>query len=897
MLSFCLIGQSFAQTTVKGRAVDSQTKQPIPGVTVSIQTFETKTDAKGYFELLITPGEYTITIASEDLAAYTSTITVPENGIDIGDIAMASKGSTEGAGVAEITLSDSDFDNDKSGQNVSGLLHSANDAFTNAASFTFSALNFRVRGYDGENMLVFMNGLPMNDPESGRASYSEWGGLNNVTKNKESQNGITPAKFGLGTIGGETNINTCASQIRKQNNFSYAFSNKSYSHRVMYTYATGMLDNGWAFALSGSKRWAVNGYAEGTWYDAYSYFAAAEKKLSDKHSIAFTFLGSPYKRAMQAAATQEAFDLTGSHYYNPNWGFQNGEKRNSKVRQVHQPSIIITDNLKISDATKLTTSVGYSFGRFGTTALNWNNANDPRPDYYRYLPSYQLADTNVDASIPAIMANNWKNDPTVSQINWDNLYQINYLSNLVGQSARYIVEERRKDNTQLNFHSFVNHELNNNISLSIGLMTMKSNTHYFKVINDLLGANYWLDVDQFAERDFPDNPLMMENDLNNPSRQVKVGDKFGYDYNMNYLDGTLWGLSQFKYNKIDFFIGLEATYTSFWREGNMKNGRFPDFSEGKSEKLNFFNYVTKAGITYKLNGRNYFIANGTYLTKAPLPDNSFVSPRVSNKLLANLESETIFGGELSYIHKGSIINGRITVYETKFNNQIDLKSFYLDYSNFSTFVNMSLQNIDKTHQGIEFGADIKVSKEFTVTSALNLGNYLFTSRPNATISYENGSQPDTTETIYSKYFFVPSGPQNVATIGLKYNNSKYWFASINCNYFDKMYLDFSPERRTEGQITQLGLGYGDPLINQVTDQQKLESGYTVDLSIGKSWKIDNYYIGFNINVNNILDNQELISGGYEQLRVAQSTSELNKFPSKYYYGYGRTYFLMLTFRF
>lgn len=330
--SLCIATLSFAQNvSVKGRVIDNQTKQPIPGATVSIQTAEVKTDAKGFFELTVIPGDYAITIASEELAIYSANIKVPDNGLDLNDITMTAKSSAaEGSGVAEITLSDSDFDNDKSGQSISGLLHSANDAFVSAASFSLSAANFRVRGYDGADIMMYMNGLPLNDPENGRASYSEWGGLNNVTKNKDSQHGLNPSSYSLGTIGGETNINTCAGQIRKQNNLSYAMANKSYNHRLMYTYATGMQENGWAFVLSGSKRWAENGYAEGTWYDAYSYFLAAEKKLSDKHSLALTFLGSPYKRAMQAGAVQEVYDLTGTHYYNPNWGYQGDEKEMQK---------------------------------------------------------------------------------------------------------------------------------------------------------------------------------------------------------------------------------------------------------------------------------------------------------------------------------------------------------------------------------------------------------------------------------------------------------------------------------------------------------------------------------------------------------------------------------------
>ena len=42
----------------------------------------------------------------------------------------------------------------------------------------------------------------------------------------------------------------------------------------------------------------------------------------------------------------------------------------------------------LNNNTTITTAAGYSFGNRSITALDWYNAADPRPDYYRYLPSY-----------------------------------------------------------------------------------------------------------------------------------------------------------------------------------------------------------------------------------------------------------------------------------------------------------------------------------------------------------------------------------------------------------------------------------------------------------------------------------------------------------------------------
>jgi len=879
---------------IKAKFVDKDKNAPIVALPVWLNTIKFITNQNGELEATVPYGNYILVVSAEDYETYTQKIELNSSEFDAGMINLAAKvvNQSDLTPVDENSIASDDID-DKSNQNVNGLLHSSSDPFTNAASYNLGAANFRIRGYDASNIAIYMNGLPMNDVENGRATYSEWGGLNNVTRNKVFSHGIDATNYAMGNIGGSTNIFVNAGNIRKQNNLTYAFSNRSYTHRIMYTYATGFNDKGWAYALSFSKRYAEKGYVKGTWYDAYSYFASAEKKWNDKHSTAITFFGSPYKRAMQAPATQECYDLIGSNYYNPNWGYQDGIIRNAKVRNVHQPMGLIYDKFQINDQLSLTTTVGYQFGRYGTTALNWYNANDPRPDYYRYLPSYQTLDPTQTDPYPYIYTTQyWSSNPSVYQINWDNLYQMNYLANNANESAHYIVEEQRKDNNQASYNIFLTYNLKDNTTISGGANGIIGKTHYFKTVNDLLGANYWLDVDQFAERDFPSNSTMLENDLNNPGRQVKVGDIFGYNYNIHYSNHNAWVLFNQKLNKIDYYIQAQGSMSSFYRNGFMKNGRYPDHSYGKGSVNSFIHYAVKAGATYKISGRHFIIANIASMTNPPLAENAFINARTSDRVGKNLSQENILSGDASYFYRGINSSFKITAYQTYFNNQTDVRSYYDD--GFQTFVNILLQGIDKVHQGIEVGAEVKINSDFTLIGAYNIGNYVYTSNPQATVTYDNGSKPDTTEIIYQKYFYV-SGFQNAGSIGLKYRNAKYWFASVNFNVFDKNYLEFAPSRRTTNAIANLGVG--DPLIKEITEQQKLKGGYTLDLSIGKSWKIGSYYIGLNANVNNVLNKTDLITGGYEQMRFDNVTHNINKFPPKYFYSYGRTYFLMLTFRF
>ncbi len=893
-----------AQTaTVKGRTTDAEKGVILPSVQVRIGTIETLSGADGTFELKgISQGAAVIDFAISGYQSETRQIEVVEV-TDLGDIKLKPSSSSDlNSGLAEINLATLDSDDDAKSQNISGLLTSSNDVFVAAASYNFSSAYFRMRGYDADLSGTYIGNSPINDAETGRTLWALWGGLNDATRNKITSNGLAPSTFSFGNLGGVTNIITRASQQRPQTKITYSSTNRTYTNRVMITHSTGLMDNDGAVTISLSRRWGDGGYVKGTWYDAYAWFLGVEKKLSEKHSVAFTALDSPVERGMQGGSTQEAYDITGSNFYNPNWGYQSGELRNAKVRKMDQPILIFNHYWNPSASTRITNTVSYLFGKTSTTALNWYKAADPRPDYYRYLPSfypdslYKYRDFNTDI-IDEKYAEAWRTDPSTSQINWDNLYQQNYLGNAEGEQAHYIVEERHNDQSQININSVINHDVNERTSINGGFELSSYNVHYYKILDDLLGGNYWRDIDQFSERDFKGDTSTLQNDLDNPNRLIYEGDKFGYDYKLHQNSGNIWAVAQVSGLKFDYYGGLQLSYTSFWREGLMRNGRYPENSFGNSEKNNFLNYALKTGGTYKVTGRHFIEGNIAYMTRAPFIRNSFISPRTQHGVIPDLSDEKIFSGELSYHLRAPGAKARLTVYHTDFRNQCEVFSGYHD--DFKTFVTYATYDINKVHQGIEAGAEIKLTSAFSAILAGNFGNYRYTNRPTTTIVTENGTKPDTTFRIYTKNFYVPGTPQTALSAGLKYAGPNYLFIEANVNYFDNTYLDFNPNMRAAIPAKVLLDNFIDPsspLIREMTRQQKADDGFMVNLSIGKSFRIaDKYFLNLNFSISNLLDNTELITNGYEQARY--TITNASRFVPKVYYAYGRSYFLNIGFRF
>lgn len=800
------------------------------------------------------------------------------------------------------TITGNDLDAELGGQDVSGILQSSRDVFNATAGFVFGQARFRVRGFDGENRLISLNGVLMNDLETGMASFGNWGGLNDVTRWMETRTGVAASRYNFGGLGGYAEVDMRASRLRKGFRLSYAYSNRTYTHRAMATYNSGMLKNGWAFSISGSRRLASEGYVPGTYYDAGAYFVSVEKRLNDKHSLGFVGMGAPTIQGRQSLATQEAYDLTDDHYYNPSWGYQDGEVRNARVSNDHKPLFMLTDYFTPNDHTTWTSSVMYTFGRDGLTGLNWFDAPDPRPDYYRYLPSYF---TQTDPSYASELTQAWANNSNVSQVNWDqlyfangkNLYTVNNVDGVAGNSvtgmrSKYIIEDQRADPTRIAVNSVWSTELKDQLHWTVGASYTAQKTHNFKVIEDLLGGDFWVDLDQFADQ-YSSDPNAAQNNLLQPNHVVRVGDTFGYDYDLHTQLANVFTQVEKKWQRLEGYAGLSLGHTTFWRDGHYQKALFPETSYGESEKQNFTNVGLKAGAVYKINGRHYITANAAWLTRPPTPRSVYLSPRTRDAIIDNLTNEKALSGDISYVVRMGNLKGRATLYYAHIADQAQARSFYND--DYQTYVNYTMTGVNEDHMGAELGLEAKLSPTWTMTAVYADGQYLYTSRPKATITRDNSDTALVTDrTVYWKNYRVGGMPQRAASLGFRYNAPKFWSVGASANYFGNAYLDPNPDRRTAEALGNLVTD--DPQWHELLDQTKLDDGVTVDLYFMKSWRFKNKYrLGINLTVSNVLDNTDLVTSGYEQLRYIPQ--QIDKFPPKLSYMFGRTYFAMITLSF
>ena len=943
---------AFAQTGgVKGTVIDRDGRQPVEGARLVLlqgaeRLAEVSSAQDGSFLIPnLKDGMYTILIEAPDYLETQVQVTVNDGYVkNMFNLSIS--------GIKKVTELDDDsfaaFDMDDSGYNDNPtILFGSNDVFNNIAGYNFSSVRFRARGYSSESQDVYLAGVKLNDAITGYGPFSLWSGLNEAMRTKETVNGSEVSEYGFGGYNGVTNIFGNALNVRKGLRGSVLTNSTLYRLRLMASYATGMMDNGWAFAANVSARLGGNDWIDGVYYKSLAYYLAADKAINDANTLSFVFFATPGERGAQNASTQEVYNLVKDNMYNSNWGYQNGKVRNARVRKTNEPIAFVKWRYAPSDMFESNATILYRFGTNGYTALDWYDAQDPRPDYYRNLPSYfvdENPDMNRNNPIKAAWAeevwSNYKAYPGLTHIDWNRLYNVNYLQ---GGRAKYIQEERHVDQKDLNLAwTFKLRPSQHNV-VTGGLNARINRTEYYKKVADLLGGEYFLDIDNFAERDFAATPYKLQNDLdyyiaNGEARSLKEGDKYGYDYFAQVRNYEAWLNEHYTLGKLEVNLGGRIGYNTFWREGLLRKGLFPGLNEngnklivdgvavetteesdgsvttsfGKSKVSSFITYAAKIGAAYVLDGSSRIYANVGYFADAPKFNQAFLSPRTRNSIMSGLTTAKTFASDVNFQYNANGINFRSTLYYTTIKDQSKVMSAYDDLQN--AFSNFAITGIDQRNVGLEIGFKMPtyLVPNLSVQGVIALGEYVYTSTPvmtqtvdnSAKVVMENVEVPYWKETRLSdgsiKKHYVPSTPQTALSLGLAYNYN-YWFIDADIEYFDRAYLDMNPLYRTDYAVKGLDGNESDVEIEYMTSQEKFAPAALVNLSVGKSWYIQRkYQLGFSLNVKNLLNNRNVKTGGYEQTRIVDNTvskERFYRFDSKYFYMAGTNYMLNVYFRF
>lgn len=554
---------AYAQTSLKGRVIDEATQTPIVGarITLANQNISTTTNADGEFSLLYLEAmDEEVVIEADGYVAALELINLQANEANqLEAVSLQQDIVSQTQSEILLNLTEEEMSDDEGRSQAQASSSSAStDVFNSTTSFGWSTARYRNRGYQSSAENYYIEGLNFNSQERGQFNYSAMGGLNDASRYKEVLNPIEATNFTFGGLGQSTNYLMGASRYAQGWKVGVAGTNRNYKARVNATYASGVLENGWAFTAQLAYRFSPyidnkGIIGEGIKYYSLGYFFTAERIWDNARLKLITF-GAPTERGQNAAVTQEVYDITGTNNYNPYWGYQNGHVRNSRIVKSYDPTVIAAYEYTIDEQQKFKVAAGYHYSWYSNSALNFYNAPDPRPDYYRNLPSFywdgQIANPNNEGSAkqlyddagthypwglfigedmngkslgsgfigddgnlvgPSVnkdqyntLVNLWKNrDNKTTQIDWDNIYAANLANNLNNPTgaARYILERRHNDIQEATASfNYVNTSVDH-LKMTLGAEGKFSQGIHYKTIDDLLGGKQWIDIDAFADRD------------------------------------------------------------------------------------------------------------------------------------------------------------------------------------------------------------------------------------------------------------------------------------------------------------------------------------------------------------------------------------------------------------
>ena len=540
----------------------------------------------------------------------------------------------------------------------------------------------------------------------------------------------------------------------------------------------------------------------------------------------------------------------------------------------------------------------------------------------------------------------WEQDiPSITHINWDRLYAVNAMNSTAdGNRSKYVIEERRTDQQDLNFAANAKWSPVNYFTLAGGLSYKWNRTEYYKILDDLLGGDYYVNIDQFAERDYASSVTMYQNDLdyylkNGKAQTLKQGDKYGYDYYANVRRAEAWVSGKFSKFGLDVALAGRIGYTKYWREGLLRKGLFPGLdangqpmtyegkvittydpitgdaitSLGKSEVKDFLTGAAKLNVSYVIPGGHRVYANAAFIADAPNFNQAFISPRTRNSIVPNLKTNKTLTADLNYAYSNSGYDVRVTGYYTAIKDQSKVMSFYDDAQN--SFTNFAMSGIDQRHIGLELGFKVPLPvPNLALQGVVSYGQFVYTSNPKMYQTYDNSAAiVEDTYGVTIPYWkshptadgktvkhYVSGTPQLATSLGLSWNKN-YWFVDADVDYFDFAYLDMNPLYRTDMATSGPDKTVTPTEIEYMAAQEKFKGAVLVNASVGKSWYIKrNYQLGFSLQVKNILNTTNLRTGGYEQTRLVDNTvskERYYRFDSKYFYMSGINYMLNIYFRF
>ena len=891
---------AFAARKCQGTVVDEQ-GEPIVGVSVVATGGKALgvTDIDGNFSVMAPDNAKTLTFsyigyndAVEPARAEMGIVKLKPKTEMLADVVVTqSLAKTRQTPVALSQVNAVDIDLKLGNQEFPEILKTTPGVWATKDGGGFGDAKINMRGFQGPNVAVMINGIPINDMEGGWVYWSNWAGLNDVASNIQTQRGLGAAVVSAPSIGGTINITTQSTDAQKGGSVWYGFGNDGMNQYGMKV-STGLMKNGWAVTVLGSHKWG-DGYIQGTKFNSYNYFINVSKKINDNHQLSLTAFGAPQqhiKRSSQDGLTIMGYQTLGKRYmgsdspykYNPTFGYdKQGQQRTSQLNTYHKPQISLAHQWKIDDKSALSTTIyasiasggGYSGqgrGTYNGTSLSnssWYGAssgqlntlfrNDDGTFGYNLIQDMNEKSTTGSNMIMSQTNNSHEWYGLVST--YTNKFWDNKLNFLAGIDLRYYIGK-----------------------------------HDNKII-DLYNGEYFMDDSSRKNVKAENNAAAA--DPNWKYQKLGVGDVVYRDYDGKTMQegGYVQGELSLLDKKLTIVAAGSLNNTSYQRTDHF----YYDDAHAKSKTYSFLGGTVKGGVNYNIDRHNNVFGNVGFISRAPFfASGVFLSQATSNAANPDPLNEKIFSGEVGYGYHSSIFSATVNAYYTKWLDKTTTRGGDItsgEHAGDRYYLNMA--GVDARHMGLEVNFTYVPTNWFEVNGMLSLGDYEWASNAKGYF-YNQQGQPlsDLAGNIASgilaedhawailnqKGRKVGGSAQYTGALGVTFRPFKGWRIGADWTFNAHNYSDYSISSSSYSANKEVN----------VADPWRIPWGNQLDLNASYRFKIGGVDAVLSGNIQNLFN--------YNYVVDAYTSTDTNgtwENAYRVFYSFGRTYSMKLRVNF
>ncbi len=874
---------------VSGTVIDSDNGDPLIGVSVVEKgtTNGTVTDFDGNFTLTI-PANATLQFsyvgyASKEMKPSKNilgTVKLDPEAIGLSDVTVTGQIAVQRktpVAVSQVTALE--IEERLGAQEFVEVLKNTPGVHANKQGGGWGDSEIYMRGFSSENVAVMVNGIPMNDMEWGGVYWSNWQGLSDVTSVVQTQRGMGASKVSAPSVGGTINVMTKGIDAKKGGSISYAMGNDGYN-KVAFSVSTGLMENGWAITVLGSRTWG-DGYAQGTDFTGYNYFANIAKRINDNHQLSFTAFGAPQEHYQRDGALTMAewnkvkqYMTDGKDFtrYNPTYGTDDQGNRKSVDKNVyHKPQMSLNHVWQIDYKSSLSTvayvSIGRGYGLTGEAStfadgLSYQDFNGA--SYGVLNTKFRRADGSFD---------------------YGQIYDLNSSSEY---GSKLILAENRNYHNWYGLVSTYQNRWLDCLDFYGGLDVRYYKGMHTAVISDLLGGDYFIDASRTTS-----NP----HEAIQPGwayEKLGIGDVVYRNYDGHVMQEGLFGQLEYDKDGLSAFVAGSVSATSYWRVGHFY------YNDERSETLTFLGGTVKAGANYNINDNNNVFLNVGYISRAPkFSYGAFMSATTSNAINTEAKNEQVASVEVGYGFHNEYVNVVVNGYFTEWIDKTMTKSGSLsDPAQTKYYMNMT--GVNARHMGVEVELKAKPLKWMELSAMLSMGDWTWDRNGVKGYIYDEHGNPLTMDgeittigaenhgwaLVNMKGIKVGGSAQTTANLGITFKPFKGFRIGGEYTLYDRNYAYYS----FSGSNLQLGK---EMYLNQAW---KIPTSGSMDLRASYRFKMGPVDAVISGNINNVL-NQLYIEKAYNPTAISKEITEVNADNVYFYFTQGRTYNIRLKLNF